>query len=163
MKNELPERVTRALWHAERSCHHRYLQETVTNVVTGLEALLNTDEEQVTAQFTRRSRALADEFAIETSGTYWNWIYKARSKTVHGAAVELVAPAGWEETESDPPADVAKVAKAQDVLRTAVWKAIENEGFRSVFTDDQAIRERWPIQSAGGSLRERIARLLRRR
>jgi hypothetical protein len=163
VKDELRERVTRALWHAERSCHNRYLQEAVTNICSGLEALLNTDEEQVTAQFTQRSRALAGELGIETSATYWNWIYNTRSKTVHGAAVKLVAPAGWEETEGDPPPDVAKVATAQDVLRAAIRKAIEEADFRAIFASDQAIRERWPVRGRGKSLCDQVARLLRRR
>jgi hypothetical protein len=163
VKNDLPERVSRALWHAERSCHHRYLQEAVTNICTGLEALLTTDEEQVTAQFIKRSRALAAELGIATSGTYWDWVYNARSKTVHGAAVELVAPAGWEETEGEPPPDVARVATAQDVLRAAIRMAIEDADFRAIFASDHAIRDRWPVRKRGSSLRDMVARLLRRR
>jgi len=31
----------------------------------------------------------------------------------------LVAPTGWDETDADPPPHVAKIAKAQDVLRSA--------------------------------------------
>jgi hypothetical protein len=89
---------------------------------TGLEALLNTDEDvQITAQFVKRSKQLADELGIDgTSHTYWTWIYNARSRVVHGAEVELVAPEGWYEGDEEPPADVKKIAMAQDVLRAAV-------------------------------------------
>ena len=145
-KDDLPERVRRALWHADRSSHCRYLNECVTHIVTGMEALLNTgDDEPVTAQFVKRSRHLATELGIEASGTFWNWVYDARSKAVHGEEVTLVVPAGWDETTGDPPADLRKIARAQDVLRTTIRRAIEEEVFRQVFTSDESIRERWPL------------------
>jgi hypothetical protein len=47
VKDGLPERVGRSLWHADRSCYCRYIHEAVTNIVTGLEALLNTGEDEL--------------------------------------------------------------------------------------------------------------------
>ena len=147
MKDTLPDRVRRALWQAERSAQSRYITEATTHIVTGLEALLNTDaNEKITQQFVKRSRRLADELGIKTSNRYWNWIYKKRSQVVHGAESQLVAPAGWYETDDDPPSDVAKVARAQDVLRGAVRRAIESDDFRAVLQNAAAIRARWPIE-----------------
>jgi hypothetical protein len=164
VKNLLPDRVQRALWHADRGSYSRYMQEALTNIVIGLEALLNTGEDHpVTAQFVQRSQSLAAEFGIDTSRSYWRWVYKSRSAIVHGARSKLVAPAGWDETEDDPPADVAKIAKAQDVLRKAIRKAIEDDGFRSVFENEDSIRERWPLNESACGLVRRYARLLRRK
>jgi hypothetical protein len=147
VKDTLPDRVKRALWQAERSAQSRYITEATTHIVTGLEALLNTDaNEKITQQFVKRSRQLADELAIATSNRYWNWIYKKRSQVVHGAESQLVAPTGWYESGDEPPADVTKIAKAQDVLRGVVRRAIENDDFRAVFEDATAIRARWPIE-----------------
>ena len=64
----------------------------------------------------------------------------------HGAEAKLVVPAGWDETPGDPPTDVAKIAKAQDVLRKAIRKAIEDEAFRAVFESEESIRARWPLE-----------------
>ncbi len=146
VKDELPERVRLALWHADRSCYCRYIQEAITNVVTGLEALLNTGEtEPIAAQFVKRSQALASDLGVETSRSYWSWVYDVRSKAVHGAEAKLVVPAGWDETEGDPPRDVARVAQALEVLRSAIRKATEEEEFRVLFATDDSIRARWPL------------------
>jgi hypothetical protein len=146
VKDELPDRVSRALWHADRSCYCRYINEAVTNIATGLEALLSTGEDEpITAQFTKRAKAVADELGIETSLTYWSWVYDARSKNVHGAESKLVAPVGWDETDDDPPPDVVKIAKAQDVLRAAIRKSIEDDDFRAEFASDETVRARWPL------------------
>jgi hypothetical protein len=148
-KNGLPARVSRAFWQAELSSRSRLLSEAVMHVVTGLEALLNTGtEEPITAQFIKRSKQIADELGIDdTTNTYWDWVYEARSAVVHGADGKLVAPAGWYESDEEPPADVAKIAKAQDVLRAAIRQAIEDDDFRAIFQSDDAIRARWPLQA----------------
>lgn len=147
VKDELPDRIRRALWHADRSCYCHYMQEALTNIVTGFEALLNTgDDKSIAAQFVKRSQALSGELGIETSRSYWSWVYNARSQVVHGAESRLVAPIGWDESDTDPPPDVEKVAKAQDVLRKTIRKAIEDAEFRSVFESDEAIRVRWPLE-----------------
>jgi hypothetical protein len=147
VEDALPDRVRRALWHADRSAYCRYINEAVTNIVTGFEALLNTgDDEPVAAQFVKRSQALATELGIETSRSYWTWVYEVRSRVVHGDEGRLVVPAGWDETAGDPPRDVARIAQAQDVLRSAVRRAIEDEEFRLVFADDALIREQFPLE-----------------
>jgi hypothetical protein len=146
VKDDLPERVGRALWQAERSCYSRYINEVATSIVTGFEALVNTGRaEPATAQFTSRAKALADELGFETSKSYWNWVYDVRSRIVHGAEGQLVAPAGWDETDAEPPQDVAKIAKAQDVLRGAIRRAIEDADFRAAFASDESVRLRWPL------------------
>jgi Apea-like HEPN len=148
VKETLPDRVERALGQAERSAQSRYITDAVAHIATGLEALLNTNEdEEITKQFVKRSRQLADELGIEgTSNTYWNWVYTKRSEAVHGAESTLVAPGGWYESDAEPPADVRKIAKAQDVLRAAIRRAIEDNEFRAVFVDDDAIAARWPLE-----------------
>lgn len=141
----LPDRVSRALWHAERSTHTRYLHEAVTQIVTGLEALLKTERHEATRQFTVRAPALAAELGFEPTGVDWAAVYAARSDASHGARVELFAPAGHAAGGAPPLEAVAQVAGAQDVLRTAVRKAIEDTDFRASFADDEAVRGRWPL------------------
>jgi len=65
-KDVLPQRVKRAIFQAEASAQSRYLSDAVAHITTGLEALLNTNEEaQITAQFVKRSKQIADEFGID--------------------------------------------------------------------------------------------------
>jgi Apea-like HEPN len=151
VRDTLPDRVERALRQAERSVQQWLITDAVAAIVAGLEALLNTDkDEKITQQFVKRSKQLADELGIDgTSNRYWNWVYSKRSEVVHGAESTLVAPAGWYEREDEPPADVKKIAKAQDVLRAAVRKAIEDEQFRAVFESNEAIAARWPLAATG--------------
>jgi hypothetical protein len=94
----------------------------------------------------KRSQSLAAELAVETSRSYWSWVYDVRSTAVHGADARLVVPAGWDETAGDPPRDVARVAQAQDVLRLALRKTIEDEEFRGVFENEESIRETFPLE-----------------
>lgn len=146
VNEELPDRVKRALWQADLSAYAHYIDDAAIRVVTGLEALLNTGEDEPpTEQFVNRSKQLADELEIDTSRTYWSWVYDARSRVVHGSESKLVAPTGWDETDEEPPRDVAKIAKAQDMLRAAIRKAIEDEEFRGALASDEAVRERWPL------------------
>jgi hypothetical protein len=149
VEDGLPPRVRRAMWHADRSSYCPYLAESVGHIVTGLEALLNAGtDEPITSQFVKRSPQLANELGYETSKSYWNWVYEARSRAVHGAGDRLVVPAGWAETAGDTPKDVARVATAQDVLRSAIRRAIEDEQFRTIFETDEGIRVRWPLSTA---------------
>ena len=147
VKDALPDRVKRALYEAEMSARSRYITDAVVRITTGLEALLNTGEEtQVTARFVSRSKQLMVELGLgKTSNAYWKWLYAARSHVVHGAESKLVAPVGWDATEGDPPPDVAKIAKAQEVLRTAIRRAIEDDTFRSVFDNTETVRDHYPF------------------
>jgi hypothetical protein len=150
VKDTLPDRVKRALWQADLSAYSRYIDEAATRIVTGLEALLNTgDDEPIAAQFVKRSQALATELGIETNRRYWSWVYDVRSRVIHGDESKLIAPVGWDETESEPPPDVAKIATAQEVLRKAVSKAVEDDDFRAVFASAETVRARFPLEAAG--------------
>jgi hypothetical protein len=92
MKVPVSDAKARAAGVSERA----HIHEAVTNTVTGLEALLNTGEDEpIAAQFVKRSQALATELDVQTSRSYWNWIYDVRSKAVHGPEAHLVVPAGW--------------------------------------------------------------------
>jgi hypothetical protein len=123
-----------------------------------LEALLNTGEkEPIAAQFVKRSQALARDLGTETSRSYWSWLYDVRSKAAHGAESTLVVPSGWDETPGDPPADVAKIARAQDVLRKAIRKTIEDEDFRGVFESEESIRARFPLEPSTDEVQGRAS------
>lgn len=141
---DLPDRVKRAMWRTERSNHSPFLSEAVTNSVTGLEALLKTERHRATAQFTTRVPALAAAVGLDLGNVDWNAVYEARSDASHGARIALFSPPGWSATDPPHPDALPLVAAAQTVLRAAVRKAIEDDGFRSRFDDDESVRAAFP-------------------
>jgi hypothetical protein len=55
---------------------------------------------------------------------------------------EALDVGGQTQEERDALADIAGL---QVVLRAAVRRGLEDDDFRQVFVDDDAIRERWPV------------------
>jgi Two component regulator propeller len=60
-----------------------------TSVVTGLEALFNTDPEGVTRQFKRRCAAVASELNISLTAKRADEAYRLRSRLAHGAITHV--------------------------------------------------------------------------
>ncbi|MGH3041083.1 MAG: hypothetical protein ACRDNG_04985 [Gaiellaceae bacterium] len=143
--DELPGRVRRAFWHTERSSHSPYLEEATVRIVIGLEALLKTERHHATSQFTTRAPALAAELGLDVGATDWDEVYAARSDAAHGAEVMLFASPGRAPGGAPDPDAVASITVAQDVLRAAVRRAIEDDVFRANFDDVDAVRSAWPI------------------
>jgi hypothetical protein len=54
----LPERVVRAFWQVERSVQMPFLADAAVHIVSGLEALLKTEQHRATAQFSGRTAML---------------------------------------------------------------------------------------------------------
>jgi hypothetical protein len=55
---------------------------------------------------------------------------------------EELGVGGQTQEEQDALADIARL---QDLLRVAVRRALEDDGFRRLFADDDTIRDRWPL------------------
>jgi hypothetical protein len=146
----LPPRVRRAMWRTEYASWVKWADLSLPLLVGGLEALLQTEHEQATKQFVRRVPALAEEVGVEeVTRKFCDDMYDTRSQWVHGARVKLFA-AGPEAQPGQAPTEeqwsvLGKVARLQDVLRSAVRRAVEDDQFADVFVDDERIRERWPI------------------
>lgn len=137
VRDELPSRVRYAMWLAEFSHHTSYLQIMCIDVVAALEALLNTGPDLPTKQFVTRVRKLAD--AVDVAGMsrkVASDIYELRSGLIHGDPMWTITSGGDEE---------ALMLKAQNVLRAAVRKAIEDREFAAIFADEATINAMWPI------------------
>ena len=142
-------RVGKAIWRAEYASSIAWGDLAVPFLASGLECLLKTERNQATRQFVGRVPALAAEVGVDgVDAGLAERIYDARSAWIHGAHVELFS---IEAEGSKGPAtreqwDVfAEIARVQDVLRAAVRRCIENDEFRAIFSDDDAIRSRWPV------------------
>jgi hypothetical protein len=153
--DDMPGRVSRALWRADYAPRFRWADLVLSFVVSGLEALLTVEQTRFTQNFKRRAAALADELGVEgVDQAFCERMYKARSEWVHGSRVSLFAPPTPGELEAPRPtgpeseddlSKLAEVALLQNLLRTTVRSCIEDREFRAVFSNEAAIQERWPV------------------
>jgi hypothetical protein len=149
VKDDLPRKVTRAMWRAEYATSIRWGDVSLPTNVSGLEALLKTERGYATKQFKMRASAMGAELNFEGVTEEWaENIYDARSDWVHGSNVKLFAldPAlaggPTNPTESQAFRDLATV---QDLLRGAIRAAVEDEVFRAHFASDDTVRAQWPV------------------
>ncbi|HEX3804790.1 MAG TPA: hypothetical protein VHV75_18340 [Solirubrobacteraceae bacterium] len=153
IRDELPERVRRAMWRCEFSSWMAWADVALPIIVSGLEALLKTERHGATRQFTTRVPLLAEYLGIAgISPQLCEDIYDGRSEWIHGAHVRLfaagqpVAP-GSEELREEERDILSAVASLQDVLRASVRRAIEDPATRRIFESDDHIRDCWSLPS----------------
>jgi hypothetical protein len=89
-------RIHRAYWNHEYAMRSYYLDTRWTLVVSGLEALMNVGDKEVSRQFRDRVRQLAEEFHIGLSDDDLRTAYRLRSKLVHAEGflfnLEIILP-----------------------------------------------------------------------
>ncbi len=147
VKDELPWRVVHALNVSEDAIRLRIIQRALLLIVIGLEGLLRSQRRSSAQQFRTRLPKLADEVGIAgVDENYAKELYQARSQAAHGAQVWMPL-----DQQSEPTKKLGfaqdLLPLAQDLLRAAIRRAIEDEEFRAVFTSDAAVDARWPIAS----------------
>jgi hypothetical protein len=134
----LPTRVHNAFWHHEYAARTYYLDHRWTLIVTGLEALLNTNKAHNKRQFERRVPQLASELAVSVSEVEAGEAYDLRSKLAHG--VSFISTG----TSQGPSASQVNLYdRLEDTLRFAVLRSMRERAFGDVFRDDDNIRQRW--------------------
>ncbi len=126
-------RVWNGRWMAEKAAQEQTVEVRLGHVVTGLESLLNTDSHAATGQFVKRVPKIADAVGVVVSRTQAEKIYADRSEAVHGAPTVL----GTDEVRGSTRLDRALLA--EDVLRRAVLRAIEDDAFRASFDSPAAV------------------------
>jgi hypothetical protein len=129
-----PDRVRRGLWHYENAARSFDMAARWSSVVTGLEALFNTDHEWVTRQFKGRCTAVAEEFGVALSAKQADTAYRLRSRLSHGAITGV------------PPDTLQLYVAIERVLRETLRQSIEVDGWRDRFADEPAVRAAWPIE-----------------
>ncbi|MBX5473740.1 MAG: hypothetical protein IRZ20_01835 [Thermoleophilia bacterium] len=143
VKDELPWRVVHPLNVSEDAIRLPFIERALLLIVIGLEGLLRSQPRFSARQFRTRLPKLADEVGIAgVDESYAKELYKARSEAAHGAQV-------WTPRDQQPaPTNVLVqdlLPLAQDLLRAAIRRAIEDAEFRAVFRSDAAVDARWPI------------------
>ena len=131
-RDDLPERVSRAIWRAELASWSRWLDQTVLLVVGAFEALFATRINDLTANFKRRLALLAEMVGVEgVDADFAERIYVARSEGVHGGSVGLFSQWNAAATED--------VRLAISLLRNTLRTLVMHEDFALHFVDKQTI------------------------
>jgi hypothetical protein len=130
----VPDRVRRGLWHHEFAARALDMAARWTSVVTGLEALFNTDKDFITRQFKGRCAAVADELGISLTRRQADTAYQQRSRLSHGAATGV--DAGTRQL----------YILIERLLREILRRGLQDPAWRARFSDDSAVRAAWPIE-----------------
>jgi hypothetical protein len=163
VKDTLPWKVIHALNLSEDAVHLRVLQRALLLITTALDGLVHSDHARVAKQFRERLPQLAAEVGVDgVDEQFARDLWDGRSEAAHGAQVSMFRvrpepeqPAEDEEPEQprgepEPPeaeVDVAApLAVAQDVLRAATRKAIQDPAFRQIFESEQTVATKWPVE-----------------
>ena len=161
VKDTLPWKVIHALNLSEDAVHLRILQRALLLISTALEVLIQSHPDKVSKQFRERLPQLAAEVGVgDVDEQFARDLYTARSEAAHGSPVSMFhvdsEPAAEDEEpaqphgEPEPPeaeVDVAApLALAQDLLRAATRRAIQDPAFRQIFDSPQTVAAPWPVQ-----------------
>lgn len=133
--SHFPPRVWRALWYHEYAARTWHLDVRWTLISTALEALVHTDRCNSTRQFTKRVPQVANELAGREFGEDdAEAAYDLRSSLSHGRGL----PVPSNETQD-------LYERMETVLRQALKRCILEGDIAGIFSDDQTIRDRWPV------------------
>jgi hypothetical protein len=140
-KKPMHARVHRAYWYHEYAMRSYYLDARWTLAVSGLEALVNVEPQNVTQKFSNRVAQIADEFKIQLSVDELRKAYALRSKLAHGESFLFNL-----ETKLSKEAQREIYGKLELVLRRAVRRCLEDETFGNFFRDGEAVKKRWKVR-----------------
>jgi len=134
-KANLPRRVHQALWFLEYAFRTELIDIRWPLTCMGFESLIHTDRYRSTKQFSKRVAKLA----LEVGKTDFNEqkaeeVYSMRSRLVHGQLIGNLEDDTWN-----------LIVSLEDTLRAVLKKSILNQSFADIFSSDDLIRSKWPI------------------
>jgi hypothetical protein len=163
VKDALPWKVIQALNLSEDAVHLRILQRALLLITVALDGMVHSDRRNSSKQFRVRLPQLAAEVGVDgIDEEFATELWNRRSEVAHGVAVSMfqVRPkpeqpaqdAEPEQPQGEPELPEAGVdiagplALAQDLLRAATRKAIQDPQFRQIFASDATVAEKWPVE-----------------
>jgi hypothetical protein len=163
LRDGLPWKTIHALNLTEDAVHLRIFQRALLLITTALDGLINSDRRKVSKQFRERLPLLAAEVGVEgVDEEFARELYDARSEAAHGAQVSMfrVEPVremrGEDEEPEQPEGEpeppeaglemAAPLALAQDLVRAATRRAIQDSAFREIFASDETVGAKWPVE-----------------
>jgi hypothetical protein len=138
--NSMHPRIHRAYWNHEFAMRSYYLDVKWTLIVSGFEALMNTQESRVRRQFRERVGQLSGELGIPLTDDELNKAYTLRSELVHAQNflfdLETVLP----KTQHS-----LLYGKLEMLLRLTLSRCLLDGGFGDHFRDKASVEARWRL------------------
>jgi hypothetical protein len=132
----LPSRLRRAMRHLQYACLTHESEVRFTLVVSGLEALVNTRDHGVSAQFKKRVVLAARDVQTNISEDTARQVYNFRSCLSHGQRVR---------GEDIQKQFAANYAAMETLLRRLIRRGIEDNSFSARFESAASIEKAYPI------------------
>jgi hypothetical protein len=132
-------RIHRAFWNHEQAMRTYYLDLRWNLVVSGLEALITVENNNVIRQFIRRVAKLATDFGVALTEDELRKAYRLRSELAHAQGFLYDLHGVLPPNEHKPLYD-----KLESLLRASLKRALLDEAFGRNFADKAAVRSRWP-------------------
>ena len=132
----LSKKIRQALWFLEYAFRTYFMDVRWPLICMGLESLIHTNRYKSTKQFSCRVEKLALE--VEKSDfpeQKAEEAYTMRSKLVHGQLIRNIEDYSLELYEA-----------LEGILRDVLKKAILDSSFAGIFSSDDNIRNKWPIE-----------------
>jgi predicted transcriptional regulator len=132
----MPARLRRAMRHLQYACLTHESDVRFTLVVTGLEALVNSRNHGVSAQFKKRVVLAARDVGINISEEIARDVYNFRSSLSHGQR------ARGKDIQQQFAASYATI---EMLLRRLIRRGIEEQSFSAKFESEASIDAAYPI------------------
>ena len=134
--DRMPNRIRRAMRHFQYACLTHEFDVRFTLLVTGLEALVNTNSWNVSAQFRKRLAATANDIGMSVSEASAKEAYSFRSNLSHGQRLE-----GHDIERQTRDSYVM----LEELLRRLLKLAVTDQTFASRFESESSIDAAYPI------------------
>jgi hypothetical protein len=134
--DKMPIRLRRAMRHLLYAFFTYYPDMRLTLVVAGLEALLNTHRDNVTARFRKRVALTANDVGLVISEDCAKVAYHYRSLLIHGQGLQSQG-VDREFTET--------YEKLEELLRKLIKRGIADQAFSNRFESEASIDAAYPV------------------
>jgi len=135
-KTNLPKKVKQALWFLEYAFRTELIDIRWPLTCMAFESLIHTDKYKSTKQFSYRVAKLASEVGKnDFDEQKAAQAYEMRSSLVHGQLIDNLERDKWDLLEA-----------VEEILRLVLKKSILNQSFADIFSTDDKIRNKWPIE-----------------
>jgi len=133
-KREFCDSCSRAMWFFEYASQTYFLDVRCLLIASGIESLINTDQDRPTKQFIYRVQKLCELLNkdFNLSSTKATRMYNLRSKLAHGETIG-----------NNFSKNLELYKQMEDILRLSIKKFIIEEDFYSFISDKDKVKSKW--------------------
>jgi len=143
LSKTMHKRIHRAYWNHEFAQRSYYLDVKFPLIVSGFEALMNTREDRVRAQFRERVRLLANDFSISFSDDELNAAYTLRSQLLHAQSFLFDLQTVLPQSEHS-----VLYEKLETLLQQTLLRCLLDDSFGDRFSSESEVERHWPLSFA---------------